>query len=303
VETQHCRMAESDYRPGDALIQPSVEEFGANGNDAQAVIRFRRFHVAPSARLLLYDGRPVDIGSRAFDLLIVLLRSRGVLVTKDEIVSQVWPSTVVDESNLRFQIGSLRKTLGEDRDIIKTVPGRGYLFAAEVGMGWATLRMPITAAPTISGSAPGPQRLGGAPGTLRGTSKATVAIIDDDCGTREALEGLLRSVGLQVESFSSVQAFLDRARSSPPDCLVLDVWLPGRSGLDFQADLTEAGLHLPVIFISGHADVRMCVRAMKAGAFEFLTKPVRHQDLLDAIQLALTPGLGVIAHSGASTSP
>ena len=116
---------------------------------------------------------------------------------------------------------------------------------------------------------------------------ATVVVIDDDPDIRDALHGLLRSVGLGVELFASVQEFFDAARADVPGCLVLDVRLPGRSGLDLQGELAKAKIHLPVIFISGHADVPMSVRAMKAGAVEFLTKPVRDQDLLDAIQLAL----------------
>jgi len=116
---------------------------------------------------------------------------------------------------------------------------------------------------------------------------ATVAVIDDDPDIREALRGLFRSVGLNVELFASVQEFLGTARPDWPGCLVLDVRLPGRSGLDLQDELAKAKIHLPVIFISGHADVPMSVRAMKAGAVEFLTKPVRDQDLLDAIQLAI----------------
>jgi FixJ family two-component response regulator len=118
-------------------------------------------------------------------------------------------------------------------------------------------------------------------------ARPIVVVIDDDQGIREALQGLLRSVGLRVELFGSVQEFLDCAHADVPGCLVLDVRLPGRSGLDFHEDLVKANIHLPVIFISGHADVPMSVRAMKAGAVEFLTKPVRHQDLLDAIQRAI----------------
>ena len=117
--------------------------------------------------------------------------------------------------------------------------------------------------------------------------EATVAVIDDDPDIRDALRGLLQSVGLGVELFASVQEFLGATRPDHPGCLVLDVRLPGRSGLDLQDELAKAKMHLPVVFISGHADFPMSVRAMKAGAVEFLTKPVRDQDLLDAIQLAL----------------
>jgi len=118
-------------------------------------------------------------------------------------------------------------------------------------------------------------------------AQPTVVVIDDDPDIREALRGLLRSVGLRAELFASVQEFLDSGHPDLPGCLVLDVRLPGRSGLDFQEELAKANLHLPIIFISGHADVPMSVRAMKSGAVEFLTKPVRDQDLLDAIQLAI----------------
>src|SRR5260370_19909124 len=122
---------------------------------------------------------------------------------------------------------------------------------------------------------------------LPGEAEPTVVVIDDDEEIREGLEGLLGSVGLRVELFASCQEFLGSARPDRPGCLLLDVRLPGRSGLDFHDDLARANVHMPVIFISGHADIPMSVRAMKAGAVEFLTKPVRHQDLLDAIQRAL----------------
>ncbi|MBK3733680.1 response regulator [Azospirillum brasilense] len=115
----------------------------------------------------------------------------------------------------------------------------------------------------------------------------TVVIIDDDEAVREALEGLLDSVGLPVRSFGSVQQYVDRQPAIDVGCMVLDVRLPGRSGLDFQAELARCGNSLPVIFITGHGDVPMSVRAMKAGAFEFLTKPVHHQNLLDAIHAAI----------------
>lgn len=114
-----------------------------------------------------------------------------------------------------------------------------------------------------------------------------VAIIDDDKDVRESLEDLLQSVGLRSELFASVQEFMGRAVPLQPACLVLDVRLPGRSGLDFQRDLAKAGAAVPIVFISGHADIPMSVGAMKNGAVEFLTKPVRQQDLLDAIQVAI----------------
>ena len=121
------------------------------------------------------------------------------------------------------------------------------------------------------------------------TSEAspTVIVIDDDPSVRKALQNLLQSVGLQVEALASAQEFFGRKLPEGPCCLVVDVRLPGRSGLDFQEDLAKAKVRLPLIFITGHGDVRMSVRAMKGGAVEFLTKPFRDQELLDAIQSAL----------------
>ena len=118
-------------------------------------------------------------------------------------------------------------------------------------------------------------------------AEATVAVIDDDPDIREALRGLLRSVGLGVELFGSVQEFLAAFQRERPGSRTSKTRHPGRSGLDLQEELAKADIDFPVIFISGHADVPMSVRAMKAGAIEFLTKPVRDQDLLDAIQLAI----------------
>ena len=115
----------------------------------------------------------------------------------------------------------------------------------------------------------------------------TVFVIDDDPGMRAAIEGLLESVGLPSESFGSAKEFLERRSADGPCCLVLDVRLRGESGLDFQRKLTEAGVEIPIIFVTAHGDIPMSVKAMKSGAVEFLTKPFRDQDLLDAIQQAL----------------
>jgi FixJ family two-component response regulator len=116
---------------------------------------------------------------------------------------------------------------------------------------------------------------------------ATVFLIDDDARMRAATERLLKSVGLRVESFATPKDFLTRKLPDGPSCLVLDVRLPGMSGLDVQRKLTEAGVQIPVIFITGHGDIPMTVKAMKSGALEFLTKPFRDQDLVDAIHQAL----------------
>jgi FixJ family two-component response regulator len=114
-----------------------------------------------------------------------------------------------------------------------------------------------------------------------------VFVVDDDPSIREALTSLLRSVGLGVETFGSAREFLNGQRPDAPGCLVLDVRLPGLSGLDLQRELVAAQIDIPIIFLTGHGDIPMTVRAMKAGAVEFLTKPFRDQDLLDAIQQAI----------------
>ena len=115
----------------------------------------------------------------------------------------------------------------------------------------------------------------------------TVFVIDDDADVRAAIQGMLKSVGLRSQSFGTAQEFLRSKQPDGPTCLVLDVRLPGVNGLDFQRELADAGIPIPIIFITGHGDIPMTVRAMKSGAVEFLTKPFRDQDLLDAINQAL----------------
>jgi len=116
---------------------------------------------------------------------------------------------------------------------------------------------------------------------------ATVFVVDDDAGVRAAIQGLLKSAGLRCECFPSAEEFLRRNRADAPSCLVLDVSLPGVSGLEFQRELVDAGLQIPIVFITGHGDIPMTVKAMKSGAVEFLTKPFMDKTLLDAIQQAL----------------
>jgi FixJ family two-component response regulator len=118
-------------------------------------------------------------------------------------------------------------------------------------------------------------------------AKSTVIVIDDDPAIQESIGSLLRSVGLQAGLLASVDQFLEAGRPEGPACLVLDVRLPGRSGLDFQRELAAANIQIPIIFITGYGDIPMSVTAMKGGAIEFLTKPFRDQDLLDAIQLGI----------------
>ena len=265
-------------------------------------VRFGRFCVLPRARQLLVDGQPIELGSRAFDLLMALIGAPGILITKREIISRVWPDTVVEESNLKVQMSALRRVLNADRDVIKTVHGRGYVFTSEVtttSIEPDAVDRPdpeptlpqLAPAPPISLSGRGRPRRQSATGARMvvpdDKAQPVVVVIDDDPEIRDALRGLLRAVGLRVETFASVQEFLDSAPADLPGCLVLDVELPGQSGLEFQEELAKAKLRLPIIFVSGHADVPMSVRAMKRGAIEFLTKPFRDQDLLDAIELAI----------------
>jgi FixJ family two-component response regulator len=122
---------------------------------------------------------------------------------------------------------------------------------------------------------------------LMSETDGVVFVVDDDASLRESLKNLIRSVGLRVEAFPSAQEFLRSKRPNVPGCLVLDVRLPGLSGLDLQKRVAEADIEIPIIFMTGHGDIPMTVQAMKAGAVEFLTKPFRDQELLDAIQQAL----------------
>ena len=117
--------------------------------------------------------------------------------------------------------------------------------------------------------------------------RRAVYVIDDDASMRESLKSLFGSVGLRVEAFGSAPEFLEKKLPDAAVCLVVDVRLPGMSGLDFQAELSRANIDVPIIFITGHGDIAMTVKAMKAGAVEFLAKPFRDQDLLDAVKLAL----------------
>ena len=117
--------------------------------------------------------------------------------------------------------------------------------------------------------------------------ESTVFVVDDDLSVRRSIQGLLKTVGLRSESFRSAQEFLGRAPAKGPSCLVLDVQLPGLNGIDFQRQLADAGVLIPIIFITAHGDIPMSVKAMKSGAVEFLTKPFDNQALLDAVQQAL----------------
>jgi FixJ family two-component response regulator len=121
----------------------------------------------------------------------------------------------------------------------------------------------------------------------QGAPDCVVYVVDDDTSVRASLKSLFQSVGLHVELFESTEHFVQNERSDTPCCLVLDVRLPGRSGLEFQKELANSGIDMPIIFLTGHGDIPMSVQAMKAGAVEFLTKPCRDQDLIDAVRLSI----------------
>jgi len=125
------------------------------------------------------------------------------------------------------------------------------------------------------------------PPTSAGAEEPVVFVVDDDASMRDALSNLFRSVGLRTEVFGSAHEFLQSKLPNVPSCLILDIRLPRQSGLDFQAELAKAGFHIPIIFMTGHGDIPMTVRAMKAGAVDFLTKPFRDQDMLDAVATAI----------------
>jgi DNA-binding response OmpR family regulator len=275
-----------EHRHGASAIQDFRRSDHAQERSDPGVISFGRFRAIPKSRQLLMDGNPQEIGGRAFDLLMVLLKSNGGIVSKDEIFNFVWPSMVVEECNLRFQIKTLRRALGDHGQMIKTIVRRGYMLVRDevtphVDTGPADVI--VEASARIDDESQTPH----------------VVLIDDDEGVRRAISSLIRSVGLAITCFGSVSDYQESALYDQPACMILDACLPGMSGLEFQADLMKTGLLYPIIFISGHADVQMSVRAMKAGAVEFLTKPVRHQELLSAVDLAVSqmqvqrPALGV----------
>ena len=246
-----------------------------NTGGQDVVFRFGGFVVAPTARYLRLDEKPVILGSRAFDLLLVLMAGRGTVLSKRELMERVWPDTIVEENCLRVHIAALRKALGHYGGTIRTIPGRGYVWTATIEVTTLEDVGAVSAAPD-AGSTMTP---------CKTTSvQPWAAVIDDDPAVREAVCSLIESVGLAAKPFASIGDFLERSESTEPACFVLDVRLPGRSGLDFLDDLMAQQVKIPTICISGYADVPMSVRAMKAGAREFLLKPIRHQDLIEAIQ-------------------
>jgi DNA-binding response OmpR family regulator len=255
----------------------------------------------PEERALLCEGKRVEVGSRAFDLLVCLVRSPGQIVSKAQIIAHVWPALFVEESNLRFQVAQLRKALGAHSHLIKTVPGRGYLLAVPSSEAFGTSHRKDEGAPgrldkpqSSNGGTPLQPAAGNHSRSENGTP--IVAVIDPDDEAAQNLSLLLWAHDLDPRPFPSAEAFLAAGIAAQVECVILDVWLPGRNGLQLQAEFATSGALVPFIFVSSHADVDAAVRAMKAGASEFFTKPLRHLDLVEAVRRAVGyedfPGAG-----------
>jgi len=250
---------------------------------------FGPFALLPAARLLLRSGKPLKVGSRAFDILSVLCQHAGEVVSKENLIDSVWNGVVVEETNLRVHIAALRRVMGDGRGAqryLVSVPLRGYSLVAPVTTDGGT-QVAAAAAPVASAS--GGSSLARKPDRLDSTVTAgsVVHIIDDDESVRNALDTLFRSVDIVTRLYRTPSDFLQAPREDGPSCLVLDVRLPGISGLDFQKLLTDMKIRIPVVFMTGFGDIPMCAQGMRAGAVDFLAKPFRHQDMLDAVARAL----------------
>ncbi|MDQ0123583.1 FixJ family two-component response regulator [Pseudomonas lini] len=235
------------------------------------MIRLGQATISLERREAFLDGQPLRVGGRAFEILSLLMQADGRIVSKDELITQVWPDTVVEENNLQVQISSLRKLLGE-KQLIQTVPRRGYRLLKE-----REPPLPLFHPP--------------APGTLAPEDRqpidpdsVPVFIVDDEARVRTALSRLLRAEGIAHRIFASAEELLGAELDIGPACLLLDVSLPQATGLELQSALGERGHPWPVIFMTGFGTIPMSVQAMKAGAVEFLTKPFNDDQLLDILR-------------------
>ncbi|WP_443190259.1 response regulator [Pseudomonas indica] len=239
------------------------------------MIRLGDAWVSLERREAFREGTPVRLGSRAFDILEVLLASPNRLVTKDELISTIWPGTVVEENNLQVQISTLRKALELDRNLLETVPRRGY-----------RLNLPLppgpTGCPSLVPEPPRPEADADA-----WTRLANVYVVDDEPAVRTGLVRQLRSMGIAATGYASAEAFLAYCAFDAPGCLLLDVRLHDGSGFDLLDELARRQAPFPIVFITGFGTIDMSVRAMKAGAEGFLTKPVDERQLLAAIREAM----------------
>jgi FixJ family two-component response regulator/DNA-binding winged helix-turn-helix (wHTH) protein len=287
------------------------------------MIQIAQVSVSLERREVFSAGKPVKLGSRAFDILETLIDAQGQLVTKDELLARVWPHSVVEENNLQVHISMLRKAFGDARDLIKTIPGRGYRLLLDNVQALAPVKVPALESATTGngrdhlliallerlglqdmleessqpGVAPANSVQASAPVWWpdAGASVATppdrldalVYIVDDESSVRTALSRLLRSAGIACQAFATAEEFLQQPFAEQLACLVLDVNLQAGSGFDLQQELHRRGCQMPVIFMTGYGTIPMSVKAIKAGAQEFLTKPFDEGQLLEAVDNAL----------------
>ncbi|MBV4540548.1 response regulator [Pseudomonas vlassakiae] len=233
------------------------------------MIRIGNAQVSLERREAFLDGKPILLGGRAFEVLATLIKAKGRVVGKDELFSQVWAGTVVEDNNLQVQVSLLRKAFG-DRGLIQTVPRRGYRLAAQVSFDVPCLALgqsPLCA--MAEASEP-----------CNDVANVPVLVVDDDPSVRKALGRLLGSRDIPHRLFASAEALFDARLESPCACLLLDMHLADTTGLEVQAALRRMALPWPIVFMTGFGTIPMTVQAMRAGAVEFLTKPFDEDQLL-----------------------
>lgn len=241
------------------------------------MIRIGNAQVSLERREVFVDGRPILLGGRAFEVLATLIKAKGRVVGKDELFSQVWAGTVVEDNNLQVQVSLLRKAFG-DRGLIQTVPRRGYRLAAEISFevpGTLSAQSPLCAgADTVE--------------LFDEHFNVPVLVVDDDPSVRTALGRLLRSQDIPHQLFASAEALFEARLETPCACLLLDMHLPDTSGLEVQDTLRRLALPWPIVFMTGFGTIPMTVQAMRAGAVEFLTKPFDEDQLLTLLPAVRT---------------
>ncbi|AXQ50277.1 response regulator [Pseudomonas vlassakiae] len=233
------------------------------------MIRIGNAQVSLERREAFLDGKPILLGGRAFEVLATLIKAKGRVVGKDELFSQVWAGTVVEDNNLQVQVSLLRKAFG-DRGLIQTVPRRGYRLAAQVSFDVPCLALgqsPLCAKAETSE-------------LCYDVANVPVLVVDDDPSVRKALGRLLGSRDIPHQLFASAEALFDARLESPCACLLLDMHLAETTGLEVQATLRRLALPWPIMFMTGFGTIPMTVQAMRAGAVEFLTKPFDEDQLL-----------------------
>lgn len=237
------------------------------------MIRLGEAWVSIERREVFREGVSVRLGSRAFDILESLLATPNRLVTKEELIDSAWPDTVVEENNLQVQISTLRKALGLDRDSLETVPRRGYRL---------NLLHSVPCGPTTASKASATASQHPVP------ARVDVHVIDDEPAVRAALVRQLRAAGISAIAYASAEDFLHACSFDAPGCLLLDVRLNDGSGFDLQQELAQRNAPFPILFMTGYGTIELSVRAMKAGAEGFLTKPIDEAQLLDAVREAIS---------------